>query len=122
MDRSSIEAVLAHERDKAGVTDRRRTNSLGRATDQRERLRAFRAQGDDHPATGRELFDERRRDLGAPGRDEDRVVRRIGAPPQCAVADQDGDVGDARSTERRLSGFGKRAYALDRKYLLRERG
>src|SRR5258705_13194477 len=72
MARSSIEAVLADEGDKAGFTDRRGSNTFGGATDQGEGLRALRPPGDNHAARGRGLFDQRGRGLGAPRRDERR--------------------------------------------------
>src|SRR3989442_10033081 len=123
MKRSSIEAVLADKWDEAGLTDRCRTNlpALGSATHQGERLGALCAQWNDHPAPRCELLDERRRYLGPTRCNQDRVVGRVGAPPQRSVADQHGDVADARSAERRLCRLSERSHAFDRKDLVRER-
>src|SRR5947207_1569793 len=98
MKRSSIEAVLTDQGNKAGLTDWSRTNSLGGAAHERERLCApsFRTERNDHAAVGCELLDERRRYFGPTSRHENRVVRRVGTPPQRAIADQNGDVAPPR--------------------------
>src|SRR5207245_2919407 len=89
---SSIEAVLSDQRDEPRGTERCLTElqpSPGCPLDQREDLVAPLPQRDQQPAARRELLDERRRHLGPAGGDENRVVGRVGTPPQGAVAQQD---------------------------------
>src|SRR6266850_8483265 len=102
MKRSSIEAVLADEGDKAGVANGRHAGSHGGEVHEGEDLLPLGAEGDDHAAVGRELLDQGRRELGPPGRHQNRMVRRVRTPPQGAVADQDRDVGGARREQRGL--------------------
>src|SRR5258705_980458 len=98
MKRSSIEAVLADEGDKAGGADWRHANSHWSEAHEGEDLLPLGAEGNDHAAVGRELLDQRWRDLRSPGRDQNRMIRRVRTPPQCTVADQHRDVADSRPT------------------------
>src|SRR5216117_304890 len=66
MKRSSIEAVLADEGDKAGVADGRHVGSHGGDAHEGEDLLPLGAEGDDHATVGRELLDQGRRELGPP--------------------------------------------------------
>src|SRR6266850_3045092 len=95
MNCSAIEAVLADEGNEPGRTERRRSDALGSAAHEGERLRpAPRPQGDDDSTTGRELLDQRRWHLRPSRRNQDRMVGGVGAPPQRAIAHEDGDVAD----------------------------
>src|SRR6267378_3989301 len=119
IDCSSIEAVLADERNEAGGTDRCRSDALGGAAHEGERLcPPPRAPRDDDPTTRSELLDQGRWHLGPSRGDEDRVVRRISAPSQRPVADEHRDVADARGAQCGLRGFRQRAHPLDGKDLI----
>src|SRR5882672_4194137 len=119
IDCSSIEAVLADERNEAGGTDRCRSDALGGAAHEGERLcPPLRSQRDDDATTGSELLDQGRWHLGPSRGDEDRVVGSVGAPPQRAVAHEDGDVADGGGAQRCLSRFRQRAHSLDGKDLI----
>src|SRR6266545_1525625 len=117
MNRSSIEAVLADQGNEARLTDRCRSDALGGAAHEGERLGPLCPERDDDAAPRSELLDQRRWNLRPSRRHEDRVVGRIGAPPQRSVADEHRDVGDARGTQCCLRGFCQRAHALDGKDL-----
>src|SRR5882762_5562448 len=81
IDCSSIEAVLTDERNEAGGTDRCRSDALGGAAHEGERLcPPLCSQRDDDATIGSELLDQGRWHLRPSRRDEDRVVRRVGAP------------------------------------------
>ena len=68
----------------------------------------------------RELLDERRRYLGAPGGDQNRVVGGIGAPPERSVAQQHRNVRDPGLAEGPLGREGEPLHALDRENRTRE--
>src|SRR2546425_12100086 len=79
---SSIEAVLADERNEAGGTDRCRSDALGGASHEGERLcPPLRSQRDDDPTTRSELLDQRRWDPRPPRPADDRAVERRAAAP-----------------------------------------
>src|SRR5437660_10527412 len=99
MNDSSIEAVLPEQRDEPGGAQRRVAQLAARpgALHQRERLGAAHTQRDQQSAPGCELLHERGRHVGTARGDEDRVVRRVGAPAERPVAQPDRDVCDQRS-------------------------
>src|SRR2546430_1611401 len=96
MKRSSIEAVLANEGHEPGVSDWRSANTDFRSSYEGQCLRAFGTQRDDHAPARRELFDERRRNLGAAGGHQNGMIGRVRAPPQGPIADEQRDVRDTR--------------------------
>src|SRR6266545_7702179 len=119
---SSIEAVLSDQGDEAGSAERRLQDSGVRPLEQREGLGAAAgAQGDQQAPARRELLEERRRDVRAACGHQNRVVRRVGAPAQGAVAEQYRDVGDARLAERLLGGAGELPHPLHAEHRGRER-
>src|SRR5689334_13978252 len=91
---SSIESMLSDKGNESRCTEGR-IAELGRgwtggALDQREHLGTPLPQRNEEPAVRRQLPHERRRNLGTARGDEDRVVRRICAPPQGAVPEEHG--------------------------------
>src|SRR5690242_3715423 len=113
---SSIDAVLPAQGDETGRTEGRATQLAPDALDQGEGLGAAHAQRNQQPASGGELLHERGRHVGTPRGDEDRVIRRVGAPAQRTVAQQHGDVGDPRLAQGALGGEGERLHSLHRKH------
>src|SRR5882672_4458733 len=117
MNESSIEAVFSQQ----GDEPRRAQGgaaylggwSLPHALDQREGLRAVLAQWDQEATVRGKLLHERRRDLRATGGDQNRVVGRVGTPPQRPVAQQHRDVGNAGLAQRPLRRNGESLHALD---------
>src|SRR5438876_10343388 len=91
---SSIEAVFSDEGNEAGLAQRNLPYAGVVPLDEGERLSAACPHRDQQATPGRELLDERPRDLGTSRRDQDGVVGRVGAPPQRPVA--------VRSEERRV--------------------
>src|SRR2546422_8698973 len=117
---SSIEAVLPQQGDEPRVAERCMAQLGAGPLDQRERLGAALAQGDQQSALRGELLREGRRHGGTARRDQDGVVRGVAAPPQGAVAQQDGHVGRARLSQRPLRGARERLDPLYREHLPRE--
>jgi len=108
------EAVPAYERDEARF--RHRAEAIERAVllhEQHNLLVTPTADRLDEPAALRELRDERRRNIWARCRDEDRVVGRVLPQTFAAVADDHVDVGRAVTGEVRPSGFSEVAPALN---------
>src|SRR5258706_14412842 len=101
MNRSSIEAVLSHQRDKAGLANRGRAESFGGAADERERLGPSGAERDDHPAVGRQLFYQRRGGLRGPPPGPERPGGGGGAPAPPPRRPQPPDAPHPRRPPRR---------------------
>src|SRR5262245_58257338 len=114
---SSIETVLTHEGDEEGRTEWRVSQAFRTSLDQRQRLGALIAEGNQQPPAQCELLDERRRDLRPTGRDENRVVRRVRAPSQRSVAEQHGSVLNGGLAQGMPRGFRQLPHALHTEHL-----
>ena len=79
-----------------------------------------RAEGPDQAAAGRELREQRLRDLRAAGGHHDRVVGGVGEPAARAVAEVHDDVRDAEPVERAARPARERRHAFDRDHARRE--
>src|SRR5690348_799520 len=84
--------VHPEERYEAHGPDIRRLDGLTLSHDEPERLLLLRADGHEHAAAARQLIDEGLRNGRAASADEDRVIGRILAPADSAVAEQHGHV------------------------------
>ena len=84
------------------------------------------ADRNDQTAPDRELLEERPRNLGAAGRDHDRVVRSVLGPAQTAVAVLDVDVAQTELAETPARQVGQLGVTLDgvdlARYLAQHRG
>src|SRR5439155_281720 len=124
MNESSIEAVFSQQGDEPrraqGGAAHLRRGPLPHPLDQCERLCAGLAQRYQQAAVRCELLHERRRDLRATGGDQNRVVGRVGAPPERPVAQQYRNVRDPGLAQRPLGRDGERLHSLDREDRARE--
>src|SRR5213596_644650 len=118
MNESSIEAVFSQQGDEPRRTEGGAAYCVGgtlpHPLDQREGLRSVLAQRNQQAAVRRELLHERRWHLRTAGSDQNRVVGRVGAPPERPVAQQHRDVRDPGFTQRPLGRDGERLHPLDR--------
>src|SRR5437870_6242150 len=105
---SSIEAVFSDKGNEAGLAQRNLPYAGVVPLDEGERLSAACPHRDQQATPGRELLDERPRDLGTSRRDQDGVVGRVGAPPQRPVAVQHRHVRRTRQAQRLLGGARQR--------------
>src|SRR3989454_11172287 len=124
MNESSIEAVLSQQGDEPSRAQRGaahlRNGPRPHPLDQRERLCAGLAQRYQQAAVRCELLHEGRRDLRATGGDQNRIVGRVGAPPERPVSQQYRTVHGAGLAQRPLGREGERLYSLDREDRARE--
>src|SRR5581483_8754429 len=72
------------------------------------------------PSALRELLEERRRDSRRGGADQNRIVWRIFAPPECAVAEQERNVARPDLADHLARTVQERWHALDGEHLRRE--
>src|SRR3712207_1108212 len=90
--RSPLPAVATHERDESDGADVARLDARVGAAEHAQHLLLTAPNGDEQPSTDRELLEQGCRHVRASRTDEDRVVGRVLAPPDRAVAEEERDV------------------------------
>src|SRR5712691_9124058 len=111
---SRVPRILADQLHEHALAERARAHLVAHTFHQCQHLALGVPDGQHHaPAVG-ELLEERRRDTGAAGGDENAVERGFVRPAERAVADADPDVHVAQPFEHRARPRGEKSDTLDR--------